>query len=130
LIGDSGGNQRGLMTVADTLNKEWAGTGVRVFALIDYYAKGHADIYAWIEKDYGWNRQVVGSHACIMDTSQLLYVNPGAVRAANILPSGGGPGSGVNGDPTKATAELGKRMIDSKVNAGVAQYNSLKTGAR
>ncbi|MEP6835471.1 MAG: creatininase family protein [Gemmatimonas sp.] len=126
LIGDSGGNQRGLTAVADTLNKEWAGSGVKVMALTDYYAKGHADIYAWLEKDFGWNRQVVGSHAGIMDTSQLLYCNPSAVRTANILPSGGGQGSGVNGDPTKATAELGKRMIDSKVGAAVAQYNTLK----
>ena len=61
-----------------------------------------------------------------MDTSQLMYVNPSAVRTANIQPSGGGRGSGVNGDPTKATAELGKRMIDSKVDAAVAQYRTLK----
>jgi len=129
LIGDSGGNQRGIAAVADTLNKEWAGSGVRVFGLTEYYSKGHSDIYAWLEKDYGWNRQVVGSHAGIMDTSQLMYVNPAAVRTANILPSGGGQGSGVNGDPTKATAELGKRMIDSKVDAAVAQYNALKSKA-
>lgn len=127
LIGDSGGNQRGLTAVADSLNKEWAGSGVKVMALTDYYTKGHADIYAWLEKDHGWDRQTVGSHAGIMDTSQLLYVNPAAVRTANILPNGGGRGSGVNGDPTKATAELGKRMIDTKVAAAVAQYTALKS---
>jgi creatinine amidohydrolase/Fe(II)-dependent formamide hydrolase-like protein len=126
LIGDSGGNQRGLTTVADSLNKEWAGTGVKVYALNEYYAKGHENIYVWLEQTYGWNRQVVGSHGGIMDTSQLMYVNPDAVRTASILPSGGGQGSGVNGDPTKATAELGKTMIDMKVDAAVAQYNRLK----
>ena len=126
LIGDSGGNQRGLSAVADTLNKEWAGSGVKVYALNDYYVKGHSDIYAWLEKDFGWSKTVVGSHAGIMDTSQLLYCNPSAVRTANILLNGGGQGSGVNGDPTKATADLGKRMIGSKVNAAVAQYNLLK----
>ena len=126
LIGDNGGNQRGQSAIADTLNKEWAGSGVKVYALNDYYVKGHADIYAWLEKDFGWSKTVVGSHAGIMDTSQLLWVNPSAVRTGNMLLNGGGPGSGVNGDPTKATAELGKRMIDSKVNAAVAQYNLLK----
>lgn len=126
LIGDSGGNQRGLSVVADSLNKEWAGSGVTVYALTDYYNKGHSDIYAWLEKDFGWSRQVVGSHAGIMDTSQLMYCNPSAVRTANILLNGGGQGSGVNGDPTKASAELGKRMIDSKVGAALAQYNTLK----
>jgi creatinine amidohydrolase len=127
LIGDSGGNQRGLTVIADSLNKEWAGSGVKVYALTDYYVRGHADIYAWLEKDFGWNKQVVGSHAGIMDTSQLLYCNPSAVRKANILLNGGGQGSGVNGDPTKATAELGKRMIDSKVNAAAEQYAMLKS---
>jgi len=126
LIGDSGGNQRGQSAVADSLNKEWAGSGVKVYALNDYYVKGHADIYAWLEKDFGWSKTVVGSHAGIMDTSQLLYCSPGSVRTGNILLNGGGQGSGVNGDPTKATAELGKRMVDSKVNAAVAQYNLLK----
>ncbi|MGV3709501.1 MAG: creatininase family protein [Gemmatimonas sp.] len=126
LIGDSGGNQRGLTNVADTLNKEWAGSGVKVMALTDYYVKGHADINAWLEKEFGYTKQMVGSHAGIMDTSQLLWVNPSAVRKGNILLNGGGQGSGVNGDPTKATAELGKRMIDSKVDAAVAQYNALK----
>ena len=63
-----------------------------------------------------------------MDTSQLMYVNPDAVRVANRLPSGGGRGSGVSGDPTKATAELGKRMIESKVNAAMAQYRTMKAG--
>lgn len=126
LIGDSGGNQRGLTVIADSLNKEWAGSGVKVYALTDYYVKGHADINAWLEKEFGYDKTTVGSHAGIMDTSQLLYCNPAAVRKANILLNGGGQGSGVNGDPTKATAELGKRMIDSKVNAAVAQYNALK----
>ena len=130
LIGDSGGNQRGLTNVADSLNKEWAGTGTRVFALTDYYVKARNDIYAMLEKEFGWNRQTVGSHAGVMDTSQLLYVNPSAVRTANIRLNGGGEGSGVNGDPTKASAELGKRFIEMKVDAAAAQYNTLKGAPR
>jgi creatinine amidohydrolase/Fe(II)-dependent formamide hydrolase-like protein len=128
LIGDSGGNQGGLTAVADSLNKEWAGSGVKVYALIDYYRKGHADSYAWLEREHGHDRATVGSHAGIMDTSQLLYVNPDAVRVGNRLLNGGGRGSGVNGDPTKATAELGKQLIEFKVNAAVEQYRALKGG--
>jgi creatinine amidohydrolase/Fe(II)-dependent formamide hydrolase-like protein len=128
LIGDSGGNQRGLTTVADSLNKEWAGTGVKVHALVDYYVKSREEVYTWLEKEFGYDRQTVGSHAGIMDTSQLMYVNPDAVRVGNRLPNGGGRESGVQGDPTKATAELGKRIIEAKVNAAVAQYRMLKAG--
>src|SRR6185295_5882261 len=89
LIGDSGGNQAGLTKTADSLNKEWAGSGVKVYALNEYYARGHADIQAMLIKDLGVTCQDIGSHAGIMDTSQLLYVAPDAVRKANILPTGG-----------------------------------------
>jgi creatinine amidohydrolase/Fe(II)-dependent formamide hydrolase-like protein len=132
LIGDSGGNQGGLRAVADTLNQEWKGTGVRVYAATDYYEKGHADINAWLLKDFGYDRATVGSHAGIMDTSQLMYVHPDGVRKEKIALNGGAAGSaatGVRGDPTKATAELGKRMIDFKVDAGVAQFKTLKAAA-
>ena len=56
-----------------------------------------------------------------------MYVQPSGIRLNKILPSGGGPESGVNGDPSKATAEIGKVAIDFKVNAAIAQYNALKT---
>jgi creatinine amidohydrolase/Fe(II)-dependent formamide hydrolase-like protein len=126
LIGDSGGNQTGLDSVATRLNREWQGTGVRVYALIDYYRKGREDLRAWLLAKYGWDAATVGSHAGTTDTSQLMYVHPSGIRLNKILPSGGGPESGVNGDPTKATAEIGKVAIDFKVNAAIAQYNALK----
>jgi len=127
LIGDSGGNQNGLDSVATRLNKEWQGTGVKVYALTDYYRKGREDLRAWLLATYGYDAATVGSHAGTSDTSQLLYVHPSGIRRDKILPSGGGPESGVNGDPTKATAEIGKAAIDFKVNAAIAQYNALKT---
>ena len=36
-IGDSGGNQSGQKTVSEALNKEWAGTNIRVHHITDYY---------------------------------------------------------------------------------------------
>jgi hypothetical protein len=32
----------------------------------------------------------------------------------------------VSGDPTKATVEIGRKAIEFKVNAGVAQYRALR----
>jgi creatinine amidohydrolase/Fe(II)-dependent formamide hydrolase-like protein len=127
LIGDSGGNQNGLDSVATRLNREWQGTGVRVYALTDYYRKGREDLRAWLLATYGWDAATVGSHAGTTDTSQLLYVHPTGIRRDKILPGGGGPDSGVNGDPTKASAEIGQKAIDFKVNAAIAQFNTLKT---
>jgi creatinine amidohydrolase len=128
LIGDSGGNQAGLTAVANTLNAEWAGTGVRVYALVDYYQKGRIQIRDYLKATYGWDEQMVGSHAGTSDTSQLLYVFGDGIRLDKLMPNGGSPDAGVTGDPTKASAAIGKIAIDQKVNAALAQYRTLKGG--
>lgn len=127
LIGDSGGNQQGLTNVASNLNEEWKGTGVRVFALTDYYRKSRVELRAWLKEKFGYDSTQAGSHAGITDTSQLLYIFPQGIRKDKLAPFGGGPESGVNGDPTKATAEIGKQAVEFKVNAAIAQYRTLKS---
>ncbi len=129
-IGDSGGNQAGLRTVAAALNEEWKDQGVKVFALTDYYEQGRVHYRAWLEAAFGYDDQTVGSHAGISDTSQLLHVRPTAVRKDQIKPWGGAQDSGVSGDPTKATAEIGRMGIEFKINAGLAQYRALKNPGR
>jgi creatinine amidohydrolase len=128
LIGDSGGNQAGLSAVAAALNAEWAGSGVRVHALVDYYQQGRLLVRDYLKRTFGWDEATVGSHAGTSDTSQLLYVFAQGIRTDRLAPGGGSPDSGVNGDPTKASAEIGKAAIDFKVNAAVAQYRALKGG--
>jgi creatinine amidohydrolase len=124
-IGDSGGNQNGMTAVATRLNEEWQGSGARVYALTDYYQKGRADLRAWLLAEFGYDAATVGSHAGIADTSQLLYVYEAGIRRDRLQPNGGGPDSGVRGDPTKATAEIGRRAIDFKVSAALAQFRAL-----
>ena len=111
---------------ADALNAEWAGTGVRVYALVDYYQKGRIAIRDYLQKTFGWDAATVGSHAGTSDTSQLLYVFGDGIRLDRLLPGGGGPDSGVNGDPTKATAAIGKIAVDQKVNFALEQYRMVK----
>ena len=129
-IGDSGGNQSGLTAVATALNEAWKGQDVKVFALTDYYNMGRDNYRAWMEAAFGYEDQIVGSHAGISDTSQLLHVRPAMVRKDQIKPWGGAADSGVSGDPTKATAEIGRMGIEFKVNAGLAQYRALKAPPR
>jgi len=125
-IGDSGGNQAGLRNVANALNEEWKGQDVKVFALTDYYEQGRLHYRAWLEAAFGYDDTTVGSHAGISDTAQLLHVKPAAVRKDQIKPWGGYQDSGVSGDPTKATAEIGRMGIEFKINAGLAQYRALR----
>ncbi|MGE3275546.1 MAG: creatininase family protein, partial [Vicinamibacterales bacterium] len=125
-IGDSGGNQAGMTAVAEALNAEWKDAGVKVFALTDYYSGSREHYRAWLQAAFGYDDTIVGSHAGISDTSQLLWVHPAGIRKDRIWPWGGPKDSGVSGDPARATAEIGRMGIEFKVNAALDQYNRLK----
>jgi creatinine amidohydrolase/Fe(II)-dependent formamide hydrolase-like protein len=122
-IGDSGGNQRGMSAVTDQLNQEWAGTGVRAHFIGDYYAKSSEDITAYL-KARGYTDDQIGSHAGMTDTSQMLFVNPQHVRMERAAPGGGFEGSGVSGDPTRATAALGEAQLRIKIDNALAQIRA------
>jgi creatinine amidohydrolase/Fe(II)-dependent formamide hydrolase-like protein len=128
LIGDSGGNQTGLEQVATKLNSEWDGSGSRVFPLTEYYSKGRENHRAWLLAEFGYTEEMIGSHAGVTGTSQVLHVFPAGVRKEKILKIKDDEGS--DGDPKLATAEIGKMIIEFKVNAGINQYKALKTPAR
>ena len=125
-IGDSGGNQAGLTNVANKLNEEWKDSGVKVFALTDYYTASRVYYRAWLQAAFGYDEETAGSHAGITDTSQMLFIRPAGVRKDQIKPWGGPNDSGVSGDPAKATVEIGKMGVEFKVNAGINQYKLLK----
>ncbi len=125
-IGDSGGNQAGIKNVAARLNEEWKDTGVKVFALTDYYEQSRLHYRAWLQAAFGYDGETAGSHAGITDTAQMLFLHPAGIRTDQIKPWGGPQDSGVSGDPTKATAEIGRMGIEFKVNAAINQYNAIK----
>ena len=125
-IGDSGGNQAGMTSVANKLNDEWKGGTTKVYALTNYYEEGRVHYRAWLQAAFGYEDEVIGSHAGISDTSQMLFVHPTGVRKERILPWGGPKDSGVSGDPAKSTAEIGRMGIAFKVNAAINQYKLLK----
>jgi len=125
-IGDSGGNQPGMIAVADKLNAEWKGGTTKVYALTAYYNEGREHYRAWMDAAFGYNDDIIGSHAGISDTSQILHVRPAGIRQNMLMPWGGPKDAGVSGDPTKATAEIGRMGIQFKINAALAQYRTLK----
>jgi creatinine amidohydrolase/Fe(II)-dependent formamide hydrolase-like protein len=124
LIGDSGGNQDGMRDVAAKLGAEWKEAGVRVHWIGDYYSTAMDAQRRWITDTLKIPAGEIGSHAGILDTSELLAVNPRHVRMDKRAPNGGSQGSGVSGDPTKATAEIGRKLLQIKVDHAVAQIKA------
>ena len=123
-IGDSGGNQRGMAAVAEMLNAEWAADGSpsRVLYVADYYrGNGFRD---WL-LEQGFAPEAIGSHAGITDTSQLWHVAPDQIRPEARVKDGGFEMSGVRGDPTLASPELGARGIEFKVSTTVRRVREM-----
>lgn len=111
LLGDSGENQRGLRTVAPLLNKEWADSDLRVHFVPDYYG-GHG-LSAWLERQ-GETPVAIGRHAGIMDTSELVAIDPKLLRMDKLAPGGDHWANGVSGNPTHASIAYDRKGLEVK----------------
>jgi len=116
LIGDHGSDQAGQDAVAAKLNKEWAATQVRVHAIGAYYRGDPPGDAAEMMKR-GIRREEIGNHADVRDTSQMLAVDPAMVHKDR-LEAGNGK-NGVEGDPRRASAEIGRVLIQRTVDRTV-----------
>ena len=128
-IGDSGPNQRPQEAVAKKLDAELNARGIRVFQIEAYYfANGQEE---WL-KSQGFSDADIGIHAALIDTAQLLAIRPRGVRSELLATSAGnedGSKNGVIGDPAKATAELGRKLLELKIAAAVLEIRQkLATG--
>jgi len=112
-LGDSGPNQPGMKAVAEMLNQEWPKSGTRIHFIPEYY--GSTEFDEWLMKQ-GETKADIGTHAGIKDTSLLLGVDPKLVRKDKMKNGGGYQGSGVVGNPERASVAYGKKGIEMLVN--------------
>jgi creatinine amidohydrolase/Fe(II)-dependent formamide hydrolase-like protein len=120
-IGDSGPNQHPQEVVAKKMDAELRAKGVRVFQIGDYYA--HNGQVEWL-KSQGFSDNDIGIHAALIDTSQLLALRPDGIRTELLASSAGnadGSKNGVIGDPAKATAAIGQKLLELKIETGVRE---------
>jgi len=112
LLGDHGGSQVDQRTVAARLNREWAGSPVRVHAVEEFYRAGEAE-FRQLLKTRGYREDELGTHAGLTDTSLMLAIDPRLVRSERLRPGTGlRGGDGVAGDPSRASAELGRLGVE------------------
>ncbi len=118
-LGDHGGYQRNLKTVAQRLNREWSATPARAHAIDEYY-RALETTYAQALKSRGYRESEIGTHAGLADTSLALAIDPRLVRADR-LSSGVelDRAHGVYGDPRRASAELGDLGVNTVVTQTV-----------
>jgi creatinine amidohydrolase len=120
LLGDSGPNQAPQQALAADLSRRWAGDGVRVINATTYYAaNGGAEML----KSEGETDAAIGTHAAIRDTSELMAVFPEGVRLDRRVADT----DGVSGDPSRATALRGVKLLDLKILAALDDIKSAAT---
>src|SRR5213593_122771 len=120
-LGDHGSTQAAQKAVAARLNREWQAGPVRAHAIEEYYraaTRGFRELL----KARGYQGGELGEHAALPDTSLTLALDPELVRANpprddDRLP---GAGTGVEGDPRRASAELGQLGVELIVARTVA----------
>ena len=134
LMGDHAGGQPGIFRdVAMRLDEKYAPQGIHVYYCDEVYAKSQVDFEAWLESE-GYPRT---SHAGIADTSEMLYLGGALwVRTDLIKTAVGDPmpapgvaldpnaprvNNGITGDARRASAVIGKRFFEMKVDYAVRQ---------
>jgi creatinine amidohydrolase len=125
LLGDHGGGLNELRLVAENLDGEWKGKGVRVFYVSDVQAKAGQQTNAYLSE----RKIAPGGHAGVAETSQVMlldrdqkWIRRNMLTAAKGQPE---PATGINGDPSPATAEMGRVFMDYKVTSAVDQIRKL-----
>ena len=134
LIGDHDGNQAPLKALADKLDPKYRARGARVFYSSDAYYKSNREIETYLS-EHGFPPS---RHAGVADTSSTLTVSAKYVRVDQMVVGGPVPGrgsplslgdTGVEGDPRRASAELGKMFMELKVKNAVQEIHRLIQGA-
>ena len=121
-VGDHGGNQASQAAVAAKLNGEWTGQATTVLHVSDYYVDD-AQIRYLLEQ--GETAATIGSHAGLIDTSELLAVRPQGVDLSRLaaLPLIS-EATGHSGDPMRASAAYGTALLDISINAALRQIRA------
>jgi len=119
-LGDHGGYQKDLATVAERLTREWRTEGTRVHAIKEYYRAGDSD-FAQQLKQRGYSNAEIGTHAGLADTSLTLALDPSQVRPDRLAAGKDLDRThGVSGDPRRSSIELGQIGVETIVTRTVA----------
>jgi hypothetical protein len=144
LLGDSGGNQRGMENVATALNERWRAEGTRVHYLREYY---YEDQWSW---DFLKSRGIVqidrtppdgeaadrrtdtrnGMHDDVYYEAQAAVQDPTLIRAEQRIKAGLFTLHGVNLAPIDRTVELGRMLAEYRAGITARAFQASRRRLR
>lgn len=112
LIGDSGGNQRGMGEAAEELNERWRGSDVTAHFVPEFYTPGWEETEKYTEEVLGVAETAHdGHHDDIWVTAMMMVTDPTSVRYHERVAANLASINGVDIAPMEETIALGKEMI-------------------
>ncbi len=108
LIGDSGGNQKGMKAVAARLNARWKGGTTRVHFIPEYY--DYSGVKRWLERQ-GIKQVPEGIHDDFAITAIMMTVDPTTVRMKQRIAAKKFRINGIDLAPAAKTIEWGKKIV-------------------
>ncbi|MDE0480010.1 MAG: creatininase family protein [Gammaproteobacteria bacterium] len=113
LIGDSGGNQRGMANVAAALTAQWEDGTTRIHFVGEFYDPGWVETEQFTERELGVAESGHdGYHDDIWVTAMMMVTDPDQVRIAERVDASLASINGVSIVPMEETIELGRKMVE------------------
>jgi creatinine amidohydrolase/Fe(II)-dependent formamide hydrolase-like protein len=125
-IGDSGGNQRGMENVAAALNVKWADGGTRAHFIPEFYDNN--GLTTFMAEELGIEEgESDGYHDFYWITALQMVTDPSTVRYEERVAKDLAHINGVSITPKDETIEVGKRLMQWRVEQTVAAINAARS---
>ncbi len=130
LIGDSGGNQRSMATVADALSTAWKGDSGGIYHIPEYY--NYDDVVDYQRDVLGVDEdpRLEGLHDDYYITSIIMNDNPQHVRLEQRIEAGKASINGISIVPIEQTIEHGRRLIEFRTDVTVGAIGQVMAAGR
>tara|TARA_Y100001970_G_scaffold2318_1_gene2759 strand:+ start:12020 stop:12859 length:840 start_codon:yes stop_codon:yes gene_type:complete len=119
LMGDSGGNLRGMTEVAEELQSEWAGHDIVIAHIPEYY--NYQDVLAYQKEELGIDEdpRLEGLHDDYYITTIIMNDDPEHVRLGQRIDAGKASINGISILPIDTALEHGRRLIQFRTDATI-----------
>ena len=133
-MGDSGGNQTPMRTVADELNAEWGGEGARVHFITEYYTEDRwscdyiKDVLGIVQQPDQCSATRDLYHDDVHYSSIVATTDAERIRPQQRLETGLFSINGVDLAPVSGTLEVGRKLIEYRTEITVRAIRAAMAG--
>jgi len=117
LIGDSGGNVRGMADTAKELTAKWAGSKTTIHHIPEYYTYAAAE--KWAAENLGWKQVPEGHHDDPVISTIMMTVDPESVRIKERIAKNKATINSIPLAPVEKAVDAGKKLVDFRAQVTV-----------